>query len=224
MVRREDDERRRVWIAFGLALVAVTIFRVLAVDALGDRSFFLKYIEFADALRAGNIAHDRIPDLSPGYLWTIALLRAIGLGVHGIRTLQIILVSAIAAIAARIAYRSSGTVAAIAAAVLVLGSKAALVNATDLEPETFLLLFSAAGRDFDPNGASRHVGRRVRSCRGVSAGRASGGDRTPRMDRRSPRPRVGVPHRTDRSGRRGARRQSRDDRKSAADGSRHGVL
>jgi hypothetical protein len=140
-----ERERRRAWIAFGVALVAITIFRVVLIDSISDRTFFGKYIEFADALRAGTIAHDRIPDLSPGYLWTVALLRAIGLGVHGIRTLQIVLLSGVAAIAARIADRLSGFAAGVVAAILVLGSKAALVNATDIEPEIFLLLFSALG-------------------------------------------------------------------------------
>lgn len=140
-----ERERRRAWIAFGIALVAITIFRVLVVDAIADRTFFGKYFDYADALRAGTIAHDRIPDLSPGYLWTIALLRAIGFGVEGIRTLQIVLLSGVAAMAGAIANRWSGMTAAVLAAILVLGSKAALVNATDLEPEIFLLFFSAFG-------------------------------------------------------------------------------
>jgi hypothetical protein len=140
-----ERERRRAWIAFGIALVAITIFRVLLIAFVSDRTFFGKYFDYADALRAGTIAHDRIPDLSPGYLWTIALLRAMGFGVDGIRTLQVVLLSGVAAIAAYIANRLSGMTAAIVAAILVLGSKAALVNATDLEPEIFLLFFSALG-------------------------------------------------------------------------------
>ena len=136
-----ERERRSAWIAFGIALAVITIFRVQLIDSIADRSFFGKYFDFADALRAGTIPRDRIPDLSPGYLWTIALLRAIGLGVQGIRTLQIVLLSAVAAMAARISRRAAGVVAAI----LILGSKAALVNATDLEPEIFLLFFSALG-------------------------------------------------------------------------------
>jgi Dolichyl-phosphate-mannose-protein mannosyltransferase len=140
-----ERERRRAWIAFGIALVAITIFRVLLIAFVSDRTFFGKYFDYADALRAGTIAHDRIPDLSPGYLWTIALLRAIGFGVDAIRILQIVLLSGVAAIAGAIANRLSGMTAAIVAAILVLGSKAALVNATDLEPEIFLLFFSALG-------------------------------------------------------------------------------
>ena len=80
-----ERERRRAWIAFGIALVAITIFRVLLIHSLADRTFFGKYFDYADALRAGTIPHDRIPDLSPGYLWTIALLRALGAGVDGVR-------------------------------------------------------------------------------------------------------------------------------------------
>ena len=140
-----ERERRRAWIAFGIVLVAITIFRVFLIAFVSDRTFFGKYFDYADALRAGTIAHDRIPDLSPGYLWTIALLRAMGFGVDGIRTLQIVLLSGVAAVAAYIANRLSGMTAAIVAAILVLGSKAALVNATDLEPEIFLLFFSALG-------------------------------------------------------------------------------
>ncbi len=140
-----DRERRRAWIAFGVALVAATIFRVILIDSIADRTYFAKYFEFSGELLSGAIPRDRIPDLSPGYLWTIALLRAIGLGVHGIRTLQIVLLSAVAAIAAVMASRLRGFAAGVIAAVLILGSRAALVNATDLEPEIFLLLFSSLG-------------------------------------------------------------------------------
>src|SRR6185436_10149258 len=164
-----DRERRRLWIALGVALAAATVFRVLLIDSIADRSFFAKYIEFADALRAGTIPRDRIPDLSPGYLWTIALLRAIGFGVHGIRTLQIILLSGVAAIAARVAFKIRGDLAAVVAGVLVLGSKAALVNATDIEPETFLLFFCALGLAVIP---SREDGEE--SGRGLVAGLAFG--------------------------------------------------
>ncbi len=140
----DRSRTRRVWIALAVAIALATVFRVLLIDSL-DRTYFAKYIEFADALRNGTIVRDRIPDLSPGYLWFIALLRGLGVGVHAIRTLQIVLLSGVALVTAAIAYRLSGTLAAVFAAVLVMANKAALVNATDIEPETLLLFFNVIG-------------------------------------------------------------------------------
>jgi hypothetical protein len=126
-----------------LALIVITALRIAWIDALPDQGYFAKYTIFADRILAGQIPRDRLADLSPGYLWLVTGLRALGLGFHAMRTLQIALVS-LAALCAAMAARRWGWVAMGGAAAFVLGSRGALVCATELEPETLILLFNAA--------------------------------------------------------------------------------
>ena len=119
-----------------LALALLTWGRVMLVDRLADQGYFGKYLLLAESL-----PKERLAEVSPAYLWLMVLLR--GIGVHGIRTLQIIGVSLAALFAAIAAHRWAGPIAAVAAAVFILGSRAALVCATDLEPETLILLLDA---------------------------------------------------------------------------------
>jgi len=119
-----------------IALAVVTWMRVVLVDHLPDQGYFSKYLEFAQSL-----PHDRLGEVSPAYLWLMVLLR--GLNVHAIRTLQIIAVSIAALFAAIAAHRLAGPVAAIAAAIFILANRAALVCATDFEPETLIVLLDA---------------------------------------------------------------------------------
>jgi hypothetical protein len=135
--------RRNAIIAFA-ALAVLTIVRIVVVAYLPDQGYFAKYLLFADRILAGDVPRARLADLSPGYLWLTVALRALGLGVTSIRALQIIFVSAAAALAGDAARRMAGPVAAVSAALLILTSKAALVCATDFEPETLILLLNAA--------------------------------------------------------------------------------
>jgi hypothetical protein len=135
--------RRQLTIALAV-LAAVTIVRIVVVERLGDQGYFAKYLVFADRILAGDVPRDRLADLSPGYLWLIVALRALGLGVRAIRIVQIVVVSIAAALVGDAARRLAGRLAGIAAALLLLGSKAALVCATDFEPETLILLLNAA--------------------------------------------------------------------------------
>jgi hypothetical protein len=136
---------RWVWLALFAGVAIITAAHIVRIDALPDQSYFAKYIEFADAMRSGTIARDRIPDLSPAYLWLITFMRSVGAGVQAIRIFQIILLGGVALIGAAIAQRLIGRIAAVAAAILVVTNKAALVNASEIEPETLLLLFCAIG-------------------------------------------------------------------------------
>jgi hypothetical protein len=133
---------KRVWTA--LAVVAViTVARLVLVESLADQGYFGKYMIFADRILSGDLSRDRLLDLSPLYLWLTVAFRAVHLGVHAIRALQIILVS-VAACCCAFAARRWGTVAMIAAAGFILASRGALVCATELEPETVILLFNSA--------------------------------------------------------------------------------
>ena len=121
-----------------LVVAVLTIARIAWVDALPQQTYFAKYEYFAQHLDS-----DRLPDLSPGYLWFIVALRGIGASVKVIRALQIALLSLAALALGAIARKIAGDVAAIGTTALVLANQAALVNATDLEPEMLILLLNA---------------------------------------------------------------------------------
>ncbi|HUJ12857.1 MAG TPA: hypothetical protein VL284_03620 [Thermoanaerobaculia bacterium] len=134
-------------LAIGAALVVLAILtwaRVRLIDALPDQGYFEKYTTFADQIVAGQIPRSRLGDLSPAYLWLIVACREIRLQVLAIRTIQIIALSIASFLCGVAAWRFGGWVAAIAAAVAVLGNRAALVIATELEPETIIVLLLSA--------------------------------------------------------------------------------
>ena len=137
-----ESSLKRWWTAVAVVAV-ITIGRIVLVDSLHDQGFFAKYLIFASRILAGHIPRDRLLDLSPMYLWLTVALRGIGASFHVIRSLQIVLVS-VAALLAAVAVRSWGRVAMVAAAGFILASRGALVCATELEPETWILLFNAA--------------------------------------------------------------------------------
>jgi len=136
--------RHALLLAALIALALVTWLRIHLIDTLPDQGYFAKYLAFTDRILAGRIPRDRLADLSPGYLWFVVLLRSLGAGMMAIRTLQIVMVS-IAAICCGLAARRFGTIAMIAAPVFLLASRAALVCATEAEPETLILLLVSAG-------------------------------------------------------------------------------
>jgi hypothetical protein len=136
--------RRGLLAAILTALALLTWGRFYLIDHLHDQGWFAKYIVFADRILAGDIPRDRIGDVSPLYLWMMVALRALGLSVRAIRGLQVVALSAAAFLCGVAAKRIAGWPAAIVAGVLVLGSRAALVLSTELEPETLILVLNAA--------------------------------------------------------------------------------
>jgi hypothetical protein len=129
-----------VWL---VVLAAITAARIALVESLPDQGYFAKYTIFADRIIAGDLPSERLLDLSPLYLWFTVALRAAGAGFEFIRGFQIALVS-FAALFAAIAARRSGRIASIAAAAFVVASRGALVCATELEPESLILMLNAA--------------------------------------------------------------------------------
>jgi len=138
--------RRRLVISVSLLLIlgVVTWGRIALIDRLHDQGFFAKYVQLADRILAGHMPRDRVGDVSPGYLWLTVVFRAAGMALVAIRDTQIVALSLAALLCAAAARRLGGWTAAIVAALLVLGSRAALVTATELEPETMILLIDAA--------------------------------------------------------------------------------
>ena len=138
-------KRDRLLIIGGILVIALlTAARIRMVDALPDQGYFGKYSITADQILTGRIPRDRLLDFSPLYLWFVVALRAMHID---FRALQIAMVS-VAAVLVAIAARRFGTIAFIAAPILLLGSRAALVCATDLEPETLILLLNSAALAF----------------------------------------------------------------------------
>src|SRR5439155_25682217 len=119
--------RNRLLSIAGLLLLAVLTWgRIRLIDTLPDQGYFAKYTIVADQILAGHIPRDRLLDFSPLYLWFMVGLRAVGLGFHAIRILQIVMISA-AVLLVAVAARRFGRIAMMAAPVLLLGSRAALV-------------------------------------------------------------------------------------------------
>lgn len=139
----ERSRRIAIWVAVFAALALLTWARIRLIDGLRDQGWFVKYYELADRVLAGDIPRDRIGDVSPGYLWLTVALRALGLGVHALRNLQIAGLTLAALLCALAAKRLGGWVAFAAALMLVLGNRAALVMASELEPEILILLLNA---------------------------------------------------------------------------------
>lgn len=123
------------------ALAAATAYRIWLLARIPDQGFFAKYPAIADEILAGRIPASRLGDLSPGYLWLVVALRSIGFEPFGIRTLQVVAVSAGIAAIGWTTGRRFGPAAGIAAATGLLLSRALLLNAAELEPETAVFLW-----------------------------------------------------------------------------------
>ncbi|HVR39030.1 MAG TPA: hypothetical protein VMU84_08030 [Thermoanaerobaculia bacterium] len=125
-------------------LALLTWGRVVLIDSLRDQGYFAKYPLFADQILAGHIPHERLGDLSPLYLWLTVLFRKLHMDLHAIRTTQVIVLSIGVLLCAIAAKRIGGWIAAFATAFLILGNRAALVVASDLEPETVIFVLVSA--------------------------------------------------------------------------------
>lgn len=131
------------WSAGAAVLAVVTAARLRMVAELYDQGYFVKYLHYGAEIVAGRLPVERLGDLSPGYLWTVTTLLAVGLDRVAVVALQVVAVSIAALVCAAAAQARWGPVAAVSAAAFVLGSRGALVNATELEPETLILLLHA---------------------------------------------------------------------------------
>ncbi|MHB0969064.1 MAG: glycosyltransferase family 39 protein [Thermoanaerobaculia bacterium] len=141
---------RRALVALALALlVAATWHRIRLIDELPDQGYVTTYPTVAARIASGDVPHERLPSLSPAYVWLLAgIENSVGLDFLLLRTAQIIAVSLVALLAALIAARYGGLFAAVFAALLILGSRAPLLNATEAGPETLILLLNTASLFF----------------------------------------------------------------------------
>jgi hypothetical protein len=132
-----------LWCAAVTALGLVTWGRLWIVHNLRDQGWFSKYVVFADRILAGDIPADRIGDVSPAYLWLMVVLRWLGLEIASVRGVQVVGLTVGVLFCSLAAKHLGGRIAAVAAAVLILGNRAALVTATELEPETLIFFLNA---------------------------------------------------------------------------------
>ncbi|MGK2858009.1 MAG: hypothetical protein ACSLFQ_12470, partial [Thermoanaerobaculia bacterium] len=143
-MNRTDSLSRRTALPATLALLAIagaTAWRILLLARLTDQGFFAKYLFFADRLLAGEVPAARLADLSAGYFWVVVAFRGLGLEYPQIRAVQVVLVSIGITAVAWMLWRRSGAFAATAAAVLLFLNRAALLNASEFEPESAVFLW-----------------------------------------------------------------------------------
>lgn len=130
--------------AAAVLLVLISTARIRTVEHLSDQGYFDKYLDFASRLSQGRLSADRWSEVSPAYLGVISLLHgSLQLPVESIRRVQIVATVIVAAACGSGAALLAGPLAGVAAAILILGNRAILVNATELEPETLILLLNA---------------------------------------------------------------------------------
>ena len=145
VIRRGPSSLRQnvvFWTVTSAVVTVLTAARLGLVASLADQGHFAKYLFFARRILAGELPVTRLGDLSAGYLWLVTALMGCGADQLVLRSLQIAAVSAAALLCAAAADRW-GRCAAVVAGLAVLGSRGALVNATEFEPETLILLLHA---------------------------------------------------------------------------------
>lgn len=118
--------------------------QLLIVSSLRDQGHFAKYTWFADEILAGRAHTERIGDLSPGYLGFILVTRMLGFEYEATRGVQIGMIAVAAILCAFAAIRFVPRKFAWVVLLVLLGSRGVLLNATELEPETLILLLNAA--------------------------------------------------------------------------------
>jgi hypothetical protein len=126
--------------ALGLAvfLALLTWGRIALVQ---DSGWLMTYVDLADR---GAPAAERA-DVSPAYLTVVTLLRRAGLVPADIRALHVGSLTVAAVFCALAARRLGGWIAATATAMLILGSRSALVVAAELDPKALIFLLTSIG-------------------------------------------------------------------------------
>lgn len=143
-LRRAD---RGALVLVGLAIL-MTCGWIVLIESLPPAGRFEKYVELASRLASGDLSRQRLTDVSPLYLWSLALAERLRISLHVIPPLQILAAGLGALLCALTARRLAGMTASLATLVGLLGSHAVVINATDFEPETLILLLNSAGLFF----------------------------------------------------------------------------
>jgi hypothetical protein len=139
----ERTRRRVAGLALTVLLIVWTWLRIRSASSFLEPYGF-PYLRLADLILSGVMPYHELTDVSPLYLWFMVALRGMGLSEWAIRGLQIASLTLSAVCCALAAKRLAGWSAAIGAAVLILGNRAALVVCTQLDPKALLFLLTAA--------------------------------------------------------------------------------
>jgi len=126
-----------------VAVMAIVAWRISEVTNLSDQRHIQKYMRFAESIAAGHLPSDRLNDVSPLYLVVATAWTKAGFGWTYLLDLQIAALGLAALLVAFTARRFGGWLATLGAAATLLFNRAALLNATEFEPETLILLLSA---------------------------------------------------------------------------------
>lgn len=121
---------------------AAIALQLILVRSLHELRIFPKYWTLADDLLGGVLSHDRLNDVSPLYLWCMTIFRQLHLSPFALRVVQFLANGTAIVLSGAIAYRLAGTTAAVATTLALVANKAMFINATELEPETFVLLLN----------------------------------------------------------------------------------
>lgn len=125
-------------------LLGTAISRLMLTAYLADRGYFLKYPSLAAEIGTGRLPVDRLTDVSPVYLWFVALMQGLlNVSPRSILMLQGGMAIAVAFLCGAVARRYGGCVAGFLTALFILLNRAVFVNASELEPETLILLLNA---------------------------------------------------------------------------------
>jgi hypothetical protein len=136
------ERARRIALAsaIALALLAWTAWRI-AIFLDAAQQPLPTYVVLADRIVRGEPAP--AGDVSPTYLWLMVAMRASGLTPSAIASMQIAALTLAAVFCAIAAKRVGGWPAAIAAALLVLGNRAAFIVAAELDPKALIFLLTS---------------------------------------------------------------------------------
>lgn len=128
-----------------LVAAAVSLIQIALARSLENDAYFPKYWLLAADLLEGGIDRDRLNDVSPLYLWIVALFRAPDLDPLALRLMQFLANGITFALAVAIAFRLAGRTAAVTTGACLVGSAIAFLNAAELEPEALILLLNTLG-------------------------------------------------------------------------------
>ena len=143
MIERSVPQRRVQLILFAIVAVSV-LAQITGFTRFEDLRYFQKYWQLAADLTAGELNPERLNDVSPLYLWFVTMVRAFEVSPNALRMTQIAMSGLTSLLAALVALRVGGAVAAISTALFLVLNRALLVNATELEPETIIVLLNTA--------------------------------------------------------------------------------
>lgn len=159
-VTDRSDSRTNFRVVLAGMVLIVVVLQIVSLSGFQDLRFFQKYWKLAGELNSGAISPERLNDVSPLYLWVVTMLKSIGLSPAGIRIVQLLMNGLTSLLAAMVAFRVAGPLAAVMTAGFVIANRAMFINATELEPEALIALLNTAGLYF-LFGTARYGGRRA---------------------------------------------------------------